>query len=374
MIANIKNSIRLNLKNIPGWRTSRKILVLECDDYGSTRMPSENAYERLSSAGLNIGSARYDRYETIETREDLEQMFEVLYEVRDQHNKPAVMTAVTSMTNPDFGKIRSSGFNAYFYEKFTDTLKRYYPESNVFEMWKQGMDAGIFVPELHGREHITVQLWMQKLREGDKDLLFAFDEGFVSLAVPGIHSIAKGFRAEFYFDSEDQKPFLVNSIKDSVILFWEIFGFSPRVFVPSNGIFNPEFDRVVAGAGVRFLNVNHSMPYCVNRGDLKYRHFITGQKGPEGLTYYTRNCAFEPTEASYNGIGFTMKQVEAAFRWGKPAIISTHRGNFAGGIDDSNRKYGLGELRKLLKAIVKKWPDVEFLSSGDALDFMQQSR
>lgn len=374
MIDSIKNSIRLNLKNIPGWRTTRKILVLECDDWGSIRMPSADAYERLIAAGLNIGSARYDRYETIETKEDLEQMFEVLDEVRDQHNKPAVMTAVSSMTNPDFEKIRSSGFNEYYYERFTDTLKRYFPKSDVFGMWKQGLDAGIFVPELHGREHLTVQLWMQKLREGDKDLLSAFDEGFVSLAVPGIHPIAKGFRAEFYFNSEEQKPFLVNSIKDSVLLFWEIFGLLPTVFVPSNGIFNPEFDRVVAEAGVRFLNVSHSMPYCLNDGDLKYRHFITGQKGPEGLTYYTRNCAFEPTEVNYHGIDFTLKQIAAAFRWGKPAIISTHRGNFAGGIDDSNRKYGLEELRKLLRAVTNKWPEVEFMSSRDALNIMSQSK
>jgi len=62
-------------------------------------------------------------------------------------------------------------------------------------------------------------------------------------------------------------------------------------------------------------------------------------------------------------VSFTMKQVEAAFRWGKPANISSHRVNFAGHINPENRKEGLAQLKNLLDKIVKKWPDVEFMSS-----------
>jgi len=336
-------------------------------------MPSKDVYERLVSAGLKIENVWYNRYDTLETRNDLEQLFDVLYSVRDINNKPVVMTAVTNVANPDFEKIKSGGFVEYHYEKFTDTLKRYYPNSDVFKLWREGLDAGIFVPELHGREHITVQSWMQKLREGNKDLLFAFDQGFVSLGIPGMLSPEREFRAEFFFTSEEQKPFLVNAIRDSVTLFREIFGHLPRVFVPGNGIFHPEFDAVVASSGIKFLYVSHSMPYPVNTGALKYRRFITGQKGTGGLTYYTRNCAFEPTAVGYKGIDLTIKQIAAAFRWGKPANISTHRVNFAGGIDPTNRAIGLIELKKLIKGILKRWPDVEFMSSGDALEHMKKS-
>jgi hypothetical protein len=57
--------------------------------------------------------------------------------------------------------------------------------------------------------------------------------------------------------------------------------------------------------------------------------------------------------------------MEAAFRWKKPANISTHRVNFVGGIDEANREKGLKELKKLLNTIVKTWPDVEFMSTRD---------
>ena len=361
-----------NLKNIPGWRTKKKIVTIECDDWGSIRMPSKKVYNILSAKGLKV-DGWFNRYDTLETKEDLEQLFDTLSMVRDKNNKPAIITAVSNMANPDFDKIRSSGFSEYHYEPFTETLKRYYPETDVFKLWREGIKNGVFLPELHGREHITVQIWMEKLREGNRDLRLAFDYGYVFLALPYMTGPAKEFGTEFFFTSDNHKPFLVNSITEGVVMFREIFGLLPRVFVPGNCLFHPEFDRVIAERGIKFMFVSPSMKYPVNGGGLKHRYFIPGQKGPGGLTYYTRNCSFEPANDSYKGIEPTLKQVDAAFRWGKPAMISTHRVNFAGGIDPGNRNRGLTELKKLLKAIVQKWPEAEFMNSGDALTFMRDS-
>ena len=335
-------------------------------------MPSKVVYDNLVGRGLKV-SGWFNRYDTLETAKDLEQLFETLFTVKDKNDKPAVVTAITNVANPDFDKIKASGFSEYHYEPFTETLKRYYPYANVFKLWREGITAGVFIPELHGREHITVQLWMEKLREGNKDLLLAFDYGYVFLDIPGMTGPAKGFGTEFYFTSDRQKPFLIRSILKGGAMFKDIFGFLPRVFVPGSGLFHPDFDVVIAESGIKFLYVNHSMPYPVNGGNLKYRYFIPGQRGPGGITYYTRNCAFEPSDSNYKGIDLTLKQVEAAFRWHKPANISTHRVNFAGGIDPANRKRGLNELKKLLKAIVQKWPDVEFMNSGDALEFLKNA-
>jgi hypothetical protein len=369
MLSKIKEQIFVNLKNIPGWRTNKKIIVIECDDWGSIRMPSEEVYEFLLQKGLKIATSRFNKYDTLENEEDLDELFKVLHSVKDKNGHSAVITPATVMANPDFRKIFSHRFSEYFYEPFTETLKRYYPNQNVFGLWQKGIETGVFIPEVHGREHTNVQLWMNMLRSHNEQLLLAFDREFVSLDIPGVPEAASEFRAEYYFSSEDQKPFLEKSIEDSISLYKDIFGFKPRVFVPPNGIFHSDFDVFVSKAGIRYLNVSHSMPYPEN-GLLKYRHFITGQKGPLGLTYYTRNCAFEPTEQGYSGIDHTMKQIAAAFRWHKPANISTHRVNFVGGIDPVNRAKGLKELALLLKTIVHQWPDVEFMGSGDAHDYL----
>lgn len=373
MLRGIRQSTVMNIKNIPGWRTSRKIIIIECDDWGSIGMPSKRTYDLLLSLGIDVDKRPWNKYDTLENVSDLEQLFDVLNSVRDTNNKPAVMTSFTNVTNPDFRKIKSEGFTKYYYEKFPETLKRYNPEYDVFKLWKEGMDAGEFIPEFHGREHIAVNLWMEKLREGNEDLRTAFDQGFVTMNIPGLPAPARGFRAAFYFTSEKEKSFLIDSINEGVDIFREIFGYTPRVFAPPNGIFHPDFDNVLAKTGVKFLYTGHRMPYPADGGKLKYKWFHPGQKGPEGLTYYTRNCGFEPIDNNYKGIELTIKQISAAFTWGKPANISTHRVNFAGGLNSQNRTNGLKELKILLKAIVKRWPDAEFMSSGEAHEYMRKS-
>jgi hypothetical protein len=47
----------------------------------------------------------------------------------------------------------------------------------------------------------------------------------------------------------------------------------------------------------------------------------------------------------------------------KPAIICTHRINYVGYIDSSNRDSNLKKLNDLLIAILKKWPETEFMNS-----------
>jgi hypothetical protein len=366
-ISDIKYKLLINAKNIPGRSINRKIVVIECDDWGSIRMPSLTIYNKLLNAGIHVDNHRYNKYDTLEDKEDLEQLFDLLLSVKDNRGNPAVITPITIMANPDFRKIKDSGFTQYYYEKFTETLARYGRHPDVEKLWKKGIELGIFVPELHGREHIAVQLWLQKLNEGGDKIRFAFDNEFVSVEMSGMHPIAREFRAEFYFNSPNQKEFLLKSAKDSVLLFKEFFGYIPRAFVPANAVFHPDFENPLFNEGVRYLNVNHRTDIPAENGRINHKWVGTGKKSPSGLTYYIRNCAFEPTDPGYRGIDFTMKQIEAAFRWGKPANISTHRVNFVGGIDENNRKTGLKELKSLLQLIEKKWPDVEFMSSCDML-------
>lgn len=362
---NLVNKLLLNIKNIPGPGTRRKILVLECDDWGSIRMPDKETRTVLLNKGLINSEDKYALNDTLADKTDLELLFEVLLGVRDSHDQPAVITPVTNVANPDFEKIKESGFKQYFLEPFTDTLKRYNRDPETFNTWKKGMDLGIFIPESHGREHISVQFWLNELQKGNSRLLEAFEHGVISVPIEGINPIISGFRPEFYFNSEQQTEFLINSITDGISMFKQIFGYIPRAFVPSNNVFHPVFEHAVADAGVRYLFVSHLSPVPDKMGNLKLKYYRTGKKTSGGLIYYTRNCAFEPTDPGYPGIGLTLRQIEAAFRWGKPANISTHRVNFIGTLNEKNRDKGLKELRSLLKAIALRWPDVEFMSSAD---------
>ncbi len=90
-----------NLKNIPGWRTAEKLVVFAVDDYGNVRLDSPRARDQLSEAGLDM-SSRFDQYDALETRQDLEALFEVLSSVSDSQGRNAVFTPYALCANPDF--------------------------------------------------------------------------------------------------------------------------------------------------------------------------------------------------------------------------------------------------------------------------------
>ncbi|MFO0180642.1 MAG: hypothetical protein ACK517_02550, partial [bacterium] len=83
------------------------------------------------------------------------------------------------------------------------------------------------------------------------------------------------------------------------------------------------------------------------------------------LITLVRNVVFEPTTSPATAVARALQQIQAAFFWNKPAIISSHRVNFCGQIDESNRKHSLEALQSLLQEILARWPDVKFLTAEE---------
>ena len=75
--------------------------------------------------------SRYNLLDTLEDKDDLEQLFETLHSVKDSKGKPAVMTPFVNVANPDFEKIKAAEYQQYFYEPFTTTLKKYNRHPNT---------------------------------------------------------------------------------------------------------------------------------------------------------------------------------------------------------------------------------------------------
>jgi len=97
MRKNIKSILSRSITNARGWRTNRKIVVIESDDWGSLRMSSNQAYQDLKNKGVSLdqgAGARYNQYDTLASKEDLEQLFDVLRRVKDKNGKAAKFTAV----------------------------------------------------------------------------------------------------------------------------------------------------------------------------------------------------------------------------------------------------------------------------------------
>jgi len=336
-------------------------------------MPSKEAYLRLKERGVDLESsdyARYNKNETLASKKDLEFLYEVLFNVKDSKSRPCVFTALSLVANPNFKEIRNHNFRQYFYEPFTDTLKRYYPNEDVFDIWKEGIKTKIFVPQFHGREHLNVIAWLKALRDGDNDTLSAFREGLW-----GFVSKKKNieYQAAFQLTSRDDVNLHKKILEDGLKLFESIHGYRAKYFVPPNGPINNELNETLISNGIEFRSTakiqHESIDYAKTRKVLNW----LGKIDRSGIIYLTRNCFFEPSQPGKDWIDNCLNDIRIAFNCKKPAIISSHRVNYIGVLNPSNRDESLRQLKILLHEITKNWPDVEFLSSDQLGSIIKES-
>lgn len=360
----IKQQITHNLLNIPGWHTRRRILVIESDDWGSVRMPSKEVYDALLKHGMHVDKDPYCRYDNLATAADLEALYDTLRSVKDKNGRSAVLTANAVVANPVFDKIKESGFRDYFYEPFTETLKRYPQHSDAFEMWKQGIEEGIFHPQFHGREHLNVKKWLDVLQSGEEATCFAFEHGTFGLTSDVSPSIKTNYMGAFDSCLPDDLDFYKQSIQEGLKLFEQLIGYPSESFIATTYTWSPKIEPFLSSCGVKSLQgmVHQRVPLDGGENFTYKKNNFTGHKSPAGLTYVTRNCYFEPSQGGETAED-CMRRVKIAFRWNKPATISMHRLNVIGSIDEKNRTDNLKSLKWLLNQIVKEYPDVEFMTS-----------
>lgn len=377
---NIKSRITTNIANIPGWRTRRHIIVIESDDWGSIRMSSLDAFDRILKAGMREDRDHFNTYDALESNKDLEELFNVLVQYKDSTGRHPVMTGVNVVANPVFERIKETEYKEYFYEPYTETCLRYPEHDRVYDLWKKGIEERLIVPIFHGREHLNVQRWLRALQNGNKSTLLAFENG-----VTGIYNGINGesipeFQAAFDLDSIEDLPYMKDVLNTGLDLFERLYGYKSKYFVPTNGPFNNTLEKDLFEAGVRYINTGKKQREPLGNGKYKINTRFIGDRNQYGQIYLTRNCFFEPTATGYvvprnhDWVNTCLKEIEVAFRWHKPATISSHRVNYIGFLHPENRGNSLKQLDQLLREIITRWPDVEFMTSYELGDIISLTK
>lgn len=363
-----KTTILKNISNIPGWRTKRNLVVFESDDWGSIRMPSTEVFNNLQRDGFDLLSDEgfiYNKYDSLSSAEDLALMFEVLTSVKDCTGRPAVFTPVSVVANPDFNKILQTDYSEYFFEPFTETMKRYPACEDSYSLWKEGIEKRVFVPQFHGREHLNVRVWMRALKRPHEKTRKAFDKKMWGISTANDPEIKVEFQAAFDFIDPDDMKYHENIITSGLNLFEQLFGYKATYFVPPNGPFSSMLEPVCAINGIKYLSTSKLQIEPLGQEKTRIKFHWLGQKSKTGVIYLTRNCIFEPVQPGRDWIDSCLNEISIAFRWHKPAVISSHRVNYIGALHKNNRENGLKHLSLLLKNIIKTWPDVEFITSAE---------
>jgi hypothetical protein len=355
------SKLKLYTKNLIGWSTKRKLLVIAVDDYGNVRLASKKARQFLDSKGLKLNN-RFDAYDTLETIEDLEMLFSVLRSVKDKNGKHAVFSPLSMACNLNFEAVRANGVTEVVLETVLDTYNRIKVSEGNTELIRQGIKEGIYAPEYHGREHFNMHHFKQLLNERNPELLANIEvESLTSISSKPFSEI--NFTGAYKFQKFSENESLKEILKDGLVKFEQVYGYKARLFNAPGGNEHKTLHQALSESGIEFIETK--LLKKEHQGDGKYKTIFqfNGQAGPYNQTLMVRNCVFEPGEnVGINWVDFAMKQVDAAFTLNKPAYISSHRVNFCGLIDTENRKKGLNALKSLLSKVVKKYPDVEFVS------------
>ena len=361
--------------NARGWRTGRRIVVFESDDWGAIRTPSLAVFERLQNSRNGIRVNRFDALDCLESGEDLQALAEVLSSFRSNHGGPARFTCNMVLQNPDYQAIEEADFETYSAESLFASYQRVHGQ-DLAPLWQEIQQEKFIQPQFHAREHLNVALWMKDLRAGHPATREAFGLGcygqMQSTGSPHQGHYLAAYHANGRADLEEKGRVLAEGLE----LFERLFGFRSSTMIPCNYTWAGELTGQLAARGVLGLQgarVAH-IPQVDAEGKLgRERRYLRSE--PSGkLVDLVRNVTFEPyAKPDEDPVAPALRQVSTAFLWRKPAVVSTHRINYVSGLDLRHRDRSLSLLRELIAGILKRWPDVEFMTSDELARLMKSA-
>ena len=371
----MKQTFTTLLLNAKGFKSKRKIVVIESDDWGSVRMPSLNAFNQLVKVGINVDQCGYNTYDSLETQDDLDAIFNAFSRIKDSNNNSPILTANTIVANPDFEKIRADNFQNYFYEPFNQSYSKYHGNNNIFNSIQQGIDQKMYLPQLHGREHVYIDNWLQALRNGDKETILAFDQNVYGLSTTFASVKRKSFLTALDFNCQDEIVRHESILTNAQEIFHGQFGFTSTSFIAPNYTWHRGHEEILKKIGIETIqgaraqkSPNSSMGYDI------VKHYM-GETNHFNQIYLVRNSSFEPSiRKKIDWQKKIFNDVRLAFFIGAPVVISSHRVNFMGGLVENNRKENLKTLSEILMKLIQSYPNIEFMSSTELAILIRKSR
>lgn len=365
-----KKQIFRNYINMFGVKTKQRLIVIESDDWGSIRMPNKNVYNKLLDKGISLDKCPYSKFDCLENDDDFSALFSVLEQLNSKIHKYPIITTNFLTANPDFDKIKQNHFSKYEFESLGTSYKNNPKSDGVKNYINDGIKNRFIKPQFHGREHLNVQMWMNLLNE-NKVVKEAFDNNFFALSFNNSDTIRLPYLASFMKYNRDDD--FCNIMSSGLSGFRDFFGFDPTSFIAPVYIWDDKIEENLVNSGIESIQGLYSRkqysyyldenPENISRNRTKENDFKQLQ--------LVRNCFFEPsTSNKLDWVDECLKDVEVAFFWKRPAIICSHRINFVGGLSEANRDKNLKSFQNLIERIVKKWPDVIFVSSDEVTNFI----
>lgn len=342
-------------------KINRRIVVFESDDWGSIRNSSKQDYLLMKELGYKMDERPYERYDILESDDDVKKLSKVLSSYQDSKGNPPIFTLNYLSSNPDFEKIRKSNFQSYYFESIACTYHKNNLSQNVIQLIKDGIDKGIFNIQFHGREHFNVIPWLKSLQQGDIDTLTAFMHNMCGIFPKDKPYLGNKYLIALRTYSLEEENYINQSLSEGLVLFKVLWGKDATSFIAPCYTWSDSIEKTLNKYNIKIIQSGRIQHLSEIDSE---RYIYTGKKNIYGQIYTVRNCQFEPsTSQRTDEVYSCLQEISKAFKNKNIAIISTHRINYVGGIDERRRDINLEMLHELITRILTIFPDVEFCSS-----------
>jgi len=339
------------------WK-AKKAIVIESDDWGGctrTSAPDIETSRKADAIWAKVED-RFARWKrgTLETREHMQRLFDFLLSFKGGDGRPVVMTPMYLVGNPDFDAIERGGFAEYIDIGIDEGFPHRWEREGLIEKAREGMKLGIWFPEYHGRtHHYHGQRWVDTLRKGEDEVLMEF----FKLRMFGISRKSVGLE---YDDMSEAEQF--EWVKVGFERFRRCFGYSPHFVINHDG--TDVTERVWSRLGV------------IGRLNAGFKNTLMGAYNEQlGLTYLVRNAKLDPLgmPGSETEFGFSEARaaVETAWRNNQPAIVSTHRKNFAS-LDEEEDKNSWQQFEAFLGWVAREHPDAVYMTDYEVVQLYRR--
>lgn len=361
---NFLEKLKLNYINSRGVSIPQKVVVFESDDWGAIRSTGNESFNSLKRKGYQVDRCAYSKFDSIESNDDIESLLNALDSIKGGRDSKPKFTLNNILGNPDFEKIRNSNFNEYHFEPFTESLNRTKKGSQVMSLYREGIRNNLIQPQFHGKEHVHVCSWMKDLKVAGTIAQECFQLDMVSAHKNDLHDCRDEYLSAHVINDSCSEETVLRSIEEGLSLFRDIWGFKSITSISPCYFWNNQVEDALYSNGVHVIQSGRVQ--FISGTSLKpVRHYL-GWKNKNNQVYFVRNAFFEPSlKKTTDAVGTCLNQVSLAFRWKVPAIISTHRVNYIGVHSEKNRIENIRHLKTLINSIIKRWPDVTFMSSDE---------
>lgn len=331
----------------PDWRRLRAV-VLQSDDWGLCAWsPDDRALRALAGtpafrtpAGLRYGGS------TLERAEDVRLLAGLLAEFRGGDGFPPVWQANTVVAAPDYERLRPPGFGGDTVPlvDLPSTPSRWV-RPGLFDAVSRARAEGVWWPELHGLHHLPEHAWLGALRRGDDDARRAHEQQ---------SAVCRAVEGSGEYDPREPAASRTDRIEGAVARFERLFGRRPASLCPPDYRWDERLEADAQRLGVTIIqglgeHARARLP--------RLRRRLLEWRWPHraGARFYLPpRIAFEPVGAGERSRRLDAASVRRAARtaWsrGRPAIVSTHRVNYAH-LDPAWSERGRAALRDLLAGL-----------------------